>query len=102
LNPKSADPLEAALRAALAGSSPQQPAQIGALRRLGAPDAVDAALLTMYQNGEVGCCLVTKKTTQHPQGVRRGCRADESATTTQHSLWWMARNNRPITTKGYR
>jgi len=73
--PKSLAALKIALRLALAATSPQQPLQVGALRRLGAPDAVDAALLDMYRQGEVGCCLVTKKTGQT-------------------SLWWLSANTR--------
>lgn len=55
------DDLKAALRAALADSTSQQPVNVGALYKLGARKKVEAALLEMYRQGEVGCCLITRR-----------------------------------------
>jgi hypothetical protein len=61
--------LKTAIRAALAGSSSQQPVDTQQLYQLGQRKRVQAALMDMYAAREVSCCLITTR------GVSR-------------SVWW--------------
>lgn len=45
---------------ALTGSSSQQPVELSELRKFGRRMQVDAALLEMYRQHEVCCCLITR------------------------------------------
>ncbi|OGS90827.1 MAG: hypothetical protein A2Z95_06055 [Gallionellales bacterium GWA2_60_18] len=49
------------IRNALAGSSSQQPVDVAALYPLGTRKAVQAALLELYRDSEVYCCLYTRR-----------------------------------------
>ena len=63
--------LKASIRKALAGSSSQQPVDVGKLYKLGDVSGVQAVLMELYQAREVCCCLYT----------RRG---------KSFSVWWLA------------
>lgn len=52
--------LKEAICHALAGSSSQQPVDVAELYKLGARKKVEAALLEMYRQQKVGCCLITR------------------------------------------
>lgn len=63
--------LKSAILTALAGSSSQQPVDVAMLYKLGDKASVQAALLEMYRDREVYCCLYQ--------------RGDDQAT----SVWWL-------------
>jgi hypothetical protein len=61
--PMSCD-LKTAIRQALEGSTSQNHVDIGLLYKLGARKKVEAALLEMYRQQVVGCCLITRDSVQ--------------------------------------
>ena len=53
--------LKASIRKALAGSSSQQPVDVGKLYKLGDVSGVQAVLMEMYRNREACCCVITRR-----------------------------------------
>ena len=73
--------LKASIRKALAGSSSQQPVDVAALYRLGDVQSVQTALLEMYRDREIYCCL----------NIKRG---------KETSIWWTVGGQRALPSYG--